>query len=160
PRGSAALGDGGGHAGYFGIQNSIAIKFDLWTNGTHTPTTGLFRNGESPSTSDQSPAGSEDVTVTGGLQVNSGDPIQVALIYNGTTLTENLLDTVTGATFTQDYLVNLQQILGGTSAYIGFTGGTGGASAVQDVLSWTYTPTSVPPVASLTATAVLGPNLV
>jgi hypothetical protein len=161
PRGPAALGDGGGHAGYFGIQNSIAIKFDLWTNGSHNPTTGLFRNGESPSTSDQSPAGSEDVTIPFDHQFfTRGDPIQVTLTYNGTTLTETLVDTVTGATFTQDYLVNLQQILGGTSAYIGFTGGTGGASAVMDVLSWTYQPTVVPVVASLTATATLGPNLV
>ncbi len=160
PRGPAALGDGGGHAGYFGIQNSIAIKFDLWTNGTHVPTTGLFLNGESPSTADQSPAGFKDVTITGGLSFLSGDPIQVTLTYNGTTLTETLVDTVTGASFTQDYLVNLAQILGGTTAYAGFTGGTGGASAVQDVLSWTYTPTAVPPVASLTATAVLGANLV
>ncbi len=160
PRGPSALGDGGGHAGYFGIQNSIAVKFDLWTNGTHVPTTGLFRNGESPSTSDQSPAGSEDVTITGGLSFLSGDPIQVTLTYNGTTLTESLLDTVTGATFTQDYLVNLTQILGGTSAYAGFTGGTGGASSVQDVLSWTYQPTLVPPVASLVASPVPTPNLV
>jgi hypothetical protein len=158
--GFAALGGGGGGGGYQGIANSIAIKFDLWTNGSHVPTTGLFRNGESPSTSDQTPAGSEDVTVTGGLQFNSGHPIQVTLTYNGTTLTETLLDTVTGQTFTQDYLVNLQQILGGTSAYIGFTGGTGGASAVMDVLSWTYQPMAVPPVASLTATSVLGANLV
>ncbi len=160
PRGPSALGGGGGQGGYFGIQNSIAVKFDLWTNNTHVPTTGLFRNGESPSTSDQSPAGSEDVTVTGGLTFLSGDPIQVTLTYNGTTLTESLLDTVTGATFTQDYLVNLAQILGGTSAYAGFTGGTGGASSVQDVLSWTYRPTLVPPVASLVASPVPTPNLV
>jgi hypothetical protein len=160
PRGAAALGGGGGAGGYQGIQNSIAVKFDLWTNNTHVPTTGLFRNGESPSTSDQSPAGSEDVTVTGGISFLSGDPIQVTLTYNGTTLTESLLDTVTGATFTQDYLVNLTQILGGTSAYVGFTGGTGGASSVQDVLSWTYQPTAVPAVASLVVSPVPTPNLV
>src|SRR5207245_2408099 len=29
---------------------------------------------------------------------------------------------------------------GGTSAYVGFTGGTGGKTATQDILSWTYTP--------------------
>jgi hypothetical protein len=154
-RGSTALGDGGGHAGYFGITPSVAIKFDLWTNGSHNPTTGLFMNGESPSTGDQVPVGSKDVAVTGGLSFLSGDPIQVTLTYNGTTLTEFLRDTVTGQTFSHDYLVNLSQILGGTTAYAGFTAGTGGASAIQDILSWTYQSIPVPPTASLTFTPIV-----
>jgi len=160
PRGAAALGGGGGAGGYAGIANSIAIKFDLWTNGSHIPTTGLFINGESPSTGDQSPAGGKDVIVTGGIKFLSGDPIQVTLTYNGTTLTETLLDTVTNATFTYDYLVNIPQILGGNTAYVGFTGATGGASAIQDVLSWTYKPTPVPAAASLNVTVTNPTQLV
>ncbi len=159
PRGPAALGDGGGAGGYGGnakIVNSIAVKFDLWTNGTHAPMTGLFTGGQTPASDNTS-----DVAVTGGLSFLSGDPIQVTLTYNGTTLTESLRDTVTGQTFTYDWVVNLAQVLGGTTAYAGFTGGTGGASAVQDVQSWTYTPTAVPPVASLSASlTVTSPNLV
>src|SRR5262249_51729960 len=86
--------------------------------------------------------------------------IQVTLTYNGTTLTESLRDTVTGQTFTYDWLVNLPQILGGNTAYAGFTAGTGGASAIQDILSWTYQSIPVPPVASLVATSMNSPNLV
>jgi hypothetical protein len=35
--------------------------------------------------------------------------------------------------------VNITQLTGGYTAYVGFGGGTGGASSFQDVLSWTYT---------------------
>ena len=156
PRGAAALGGGGGDGGYGGIANSIAIKFDLWTDGTHAPATGLFLNGQSPHSHN-----TQDVAITGGINLLSGDPIQVTLTYNGTTLTLAMRDTVTGQSFTYDWLVNLAQVLGGTSAYAGFTAGTGGASAVQDIQSWTYTPTAVPAVASLSASlAITSPNLV
>src|SRR5262249_352504 len=128
PRGLAALGAGGGGGGYAGITHSIAIKFDLWTNNTHVPTTGLFINGQSPSTSDQSPSGSQDVTVTG-LSFASGHPIQVTLFYDGTTLDETLIDLTTNATFTHTYALNLAQVIGGPQAYVGFTGGTGGATS-------------------------------
>jgi hypothetical protein len=155
PRGAAALGGGGGDGGYAGIQNSIAVKFDLWSNGTHVPTTGLFFNGQSPHSDNP-----QDVTVKGGISFLSGDPIQVTLTYNGTTLTESLRDTITGQTFSYDWLVNLPQILGGNTAYGGFTAGTGGASAIQDILSWTYQSIPVPAVASLTASTTLSPNLI
>jgi hypothetical protein len=155
PNGPKALGGGGGAGGYQGIANSIAVKFDLWTAGTHAPTTGLFVNGQSPASDN-----TQDVAVTGGISFLSGDPIKVTLTYNGTTLTEALLDTVTGKTFTYDWLVNIPQILGGNTAYAGFTGGTGGAAAIQDIQSWTYQPIAVPAVASLSASLTLAPNLV
>ena len=83
PRGQAALGDGGGGEGYAGIVNSIAIKFDLYTHNTHNPSTGLFTGGQSP---DSDPT--KDVLLTG-INLGSGDPIQVTLIYDGTgTLTD------------------------------------------------------------------------
>src|SRR5262249_18126777 len=81
--------------------------------------------------------------------------------YNGTTLTETVVDTVTGALFTHDYLVNIPQILGSTTAYVGFTGATGGASALQDVLSWTgQFPAVQPATTYLTVAPTLLPNLV
>jgi hypothetical protein len=160
PRGAGALGNGGGGGGYQGINNSIAIKFDLWSNGSHVPTTGLFMNGQAINSDNPG-----DVTVTGGLSFLSGNPIQVTLTYNGTTLTESLRDTVTGQVFTYDWVVNIPLILGGgttpaTTAYAGFTGGTGGASAIQDILSWNYQSIPVPQVASLVATSMTSPNLV
>lgn len=54
----------------------------------------------------------------------SGDPISVSLSYNGTVLHETLTDELTSATSSFSYLVNLPQILGGTTAYVGFTAQT------------------------------------
>ena len=34
--------------------------------------------------------------------------------------------------------INIPQIVGGNTAYVGFTGGTGGLSASQKILTWTY----------------------
>jgi hypothetical protein len=45
-------------------------------------------------------------------------------------------------------VINIPQIVGGNSAYVGFTGGTGGLSASQKLMSWTYATQSVPPTFS------------
>jgi hypothetical protein len=38
--------------------------------------------------------------------------------------------------------VNLPQLVGGTTAYVGFTGGTGGLTASEDIEGWTYLPSN------------------
>jgi hypothetical protein len=60
------------------------------------------------------------------------------LVYDGTNLTMTLTDTVTKATVTEVFPVNIPSLIGSSTAYVGFTGGTGGATATQNVLSWTY----------------------
>src|SRR5271163_1565815 len=60
--------------------------------------------------------------------------------YDGSTLNVTITDTNTLATASQSYSVNIPAIVGSTSAYVGFTGGTGGLTSVQDVQSWTFTP--------------------
>ena len=61
------------------------------------------------------------------------------ITYDGTTLTLTLTDTVTNATFTTSTAINIPTTVGANTAYVGFTGGTGGLAAVQNVLNWTYT---------------------
>jgi hypothetical protein len=51
-----------------------------------------------------------------------------------------MTDTVTGTFLSQRYTVNIPSIVGGSTAYFGFTGGTGGSSSTQTVLNWSYTP--------------------
>src|SRR5262249_8196956 len=62
----------------------------------------------------------------------------ITLSYNGTVLTESIFDPTTGQTFTTSYTVNIAQLVGGDTAYVGFTGGTGGLFSLQDILTWTY----------------------
>src|SRR5262249_1333146 len=68
---------------------------------------------------------------------------QVTLSYSGTTLTETITDQTTHATVTETYNnVNIPALVGSNTAFVGFTGGTGGLNAQQDVQTWTYTPGS------------------
>jgi hypothetical protein len=65
-------------------------------------------------------------------------------VYDGTTLTMTISDTTnTAQTFTTSWLVNIPAIVGGNTAYVGFTGATGGSTAIQEIVSWTYS-TSTP----------------
>jgi hypothetical protein len=133
PRGINALGGGGGAGGYSGIDHSIAVKFDLYTHNTHRSSTGLFTNGQSP---DGFPGQDVDMMASG-IDLASRHPFRVTFSYIGTTLSETVRDTVTGALFTHDYNINLTTTIGTDFAYVGFTGATGGESAFQDVLNWT-----------------------
>src|SRR5262249_3090471 len=135
--GNTALGATGGGLGFQNITPSVAIKFDLYNNaGEGGDSTGLYTNGAAPTN-----IGSIDLSSTG-LDLHSGDIFQVVMNYDGTTLTVTLEDTVTNKSATQNYTINIPTTLGGTLGYVGFTGGTGGLVATQDILSWTYTATA------------------
>jgi fibronectin type 3 domain-containing protein len=78
----------------------------------------------------------------------SGHVFDVTLTYQSGALKETVTDAKTNASFSTSYAVNIPSIVGGDTAYAGFTGGTGGLSAVQNILSWTYSPyASVAPAA-------------
>ncbi|HEV2136012.1 MAG TPA: chitobiase/beta-hexosaminidase C-terminal domain-containing protein [Terracidiphilus sp.] len=128
-----ALGGDSAGLGYQDIPQSVAVKFNFYNyNNEGSDSTGFYTDGQAPVTPtiDISPSG---------IQLNSGDVIQAQVTYDGTTLTLNLQDLTTNDTFTTSTKINIPQTVGGTSAYVGFTGGTGGLSAIQDILNWTYT---------------------
>jgi hypothetical protein len=50
---------------------------------------------------------------------------------------------VTAASYSTSWIVNIPAAVNGNTAYVGFTGGTGGEAANQEILTWTYTPGSV-----------------
>ena len=139
--GATALGNLGGGLGYGvnpnggttgGIAKSVAIKFDIFSNsGEGSDSTGIFTDGASPT----NPA----VNLTSsGIVLSSGDTISAQLVYNGTTLTLNLTDTVTNNTFSQAFTINIPSTVGANTAYVGFTGGTGGGTAIQNIKTWTF----------------------
>jgi hypothetical protein len=140
-QGVTALGSSGGGLGYGTdgsnggavITNSIAIKFDVYNNaGEGTNSTGLYLDGATPTVP------SVDISPSG-INLHSGDIMQCLLAYNGSSLTETLTDTVTGAVFSTSYTINLLNYTGSV-AYVGFTGGTGGETTAQDILAWKFVP--------------------
>jgi hypothetical protein len=133
-QGTTALGGSGGNLGY-GLTTtpSVAVKFDLYNNaGEGTDSTGLYLNGASPTV----PA--VDMT-SSGVDLHSGHVFSVQIVYDGTNLTMTITDTTdTALTFTQSWPVNIPETVGGNTAYVGFTGGSGGYTANQSILTWTY----------------------
>ena len=131
---TSAIGGTGGALGYGTIGTSVGVKFDLYSNSGEGPdSTGLYLNGASPTT----PA--VDLT-SSGVDLHSGHVFSVHIVYDGTNLTMTITDTTnTALTFTQARPVNIPGTVGGNTAFVGFTGGTGGYTANQSVLTWTYT---------------------
>ena len=130
--GTTALGGDSAGLGYQNITQSVALKFNIYNYESEgSDSTGIYTNGEPPVTPtvDISPSG---------IQLASGDEIQATVTYDGTTLTLNLQDMVTNDKFSWSQAINIPQIVGGNTAYVGFTGGTGGLSATQKLISWTY----------------------
>jgi hypothetical protein len=143
--GNTVLGPSGGGLGYGsdhtggtgGIANSVAVKFDLYNNqGEGEDSTGLYINGAAPTDAD-----SIDLSGTG-IDLHSGDTFNVSLSYDGTTLMVTETDTNTGSSASQSYAIYIPGTVGGGTANVGFTAGTGGLTAVQSILTWTYTPTT------------------
>jgi hypothetical protein len=150
---ASAVGPPGGGLGYgwgaSGIGSSVAVKFDLYNNaGEGSDSTGLYTNGASPTV----PA--EDMT-SSGVNLHSGDVFHVHMTYDGTNLAMTITDTTTNASFSTSWPVNIPTIAGGSSAFVGFTGGTGGVAATQNILNWTYTSGNSSPIIT-SATAASG----
>ena len=150
-----SIGPGGGGLGYGpatpggtpGIENSVAVKFDLYNDaGEGTDSTGLYANGNSPTV----PA--VDMT-SSGVNLHSGDVFHVHMTYDGTTLTMTITDTITNATFTTSWEVNIPEAVQGDAASLGFTGSTSTETATQEVLSWTFTSAITPAITSLSPTS-------
>ena len=82
--------------------------------------------------------GSAGTYVTpGSVSLYGGDPINVTLSYNGTTLTEQLLDTISHATYSTSYTVNIPGIVA-SQAYVGFTGGSGLDASTQEFTNFSF----------------------
>jgi hypothetical protein len=132
-QGLQALGNAGGSLGYAGITGpSAAYQINLYAG--HVQGTNFVTNGPGEF------GGAGSYFATSPVNVTSGNPIHVALSYDAKagTLTETLTDQTTTATHTLTYTNrNLAALLGPT-AYIGFTGASGGATATQTIREFRF----------------------
>jgi hypothetical protein len=73
------------------------------------------------------------------VNLHSGDVFEVQIVYDGTTLTLTITDATAPAdTFVTSFPIDIPATVGGPTALVGFTAGTGGQTAKQEILSWTY----------------------
>jgi hypothetical protein len=150
--GAGALGAGGGSLGYAGgtpaLAPSVALAINIYP--PNTPGIQLLQGGTVPA------AGAGAYATTGPITLGlNADPIQVNVGYSGGILTASFKDLISSAAFTTNYTIDIPTIVGGGSAYVGFTGADGGANSTQVISNFTMNP---PPV-SLKAQHV-GNNLV
>jgi len=152
-----SIGGGFDGLGYEGMPNSVAVKFDLWDRSGGAPTnneTGVFIGGAE---SDNPRQGVDPTTVantntsivlktdskgnaTGiDFHANPSDTYQVHLVYDGKVLTETVSDVTKSVSVSQQYNVDIPAAVNGHTAFVGFTGGTGGLNSEQDILTWKFT---------------------
>jgi hypothetical protein len=152
-RGAEAIGGhskGLGIGAVFGgtaIAPSVELEIKLWrglgvawrSNGT---------NGENDSYTSTTP-----------VNVASGRPIDVRLAYDPKTLTltVKLIDQATKVTFsTSSKSLDVLRILGGSTAYVGFTGSTATDWSIQEISNFTYSVGATPTAATTESIALKG----
>lgn len=141
-----ALGGGGGELGYTGIGNSIALEFNIYTgNGENVGytvlTDGLTGAG----------GGNGNYHSTGSIDFGSGDPVSVVVNYANGVFGLSLKDLNTSDTYSTNITVgSITPILGSDLAYVGFSGGDGGATSTQTISDFQFT--SIIPTVPLTVT--------
>jgi hypothetical protein len=133
-----AVGAPAGGLGYQGVPNSVAVKFDLFSDeGEGLNSTGVYLNGDKPTN-----AGAIDLTPSG-IDLHSGRTYDATIDYKDKKLTLTIVDVQDMAKrFSHTFDVDVPAAVQSPNALVGFTGGTGGASAVQDVLTWTWQSTA------------------
>ena len=135
--GPTALGGPGAGLGYVTIQKSVAIKFDLFNNAGEGPdSTGLYQWGNNPTN-----IGSINLSNTP-IDLHSGDYMNVHMTYDGANLTMTITNAVSLQSWSHSWPVNIPSLVGGNTAWVGFTGGTGAYTSSQKVTYWTYLPGS------------------
>jgi hypothetical protein len=138
-QGNAARGANGSGLGYVGIQNSVAVFFNLYPGVSQI---GQYVNGTRTDSVDLSGSG---------INLHAGATYDVSLTYDGSNISAAVTDDANpiitfSTTFSTVYIPGVVQ---GTTAYVGFTGGTGGATSIQDILSWSYVDPPAPAAGAL-----------
>lgn len=158
---TTGLGTGGAGLGYSGAAGkSVAIEFDTYNNARggvlvddSSNHVAINLNGVLTDTALVNVYGvascgfpsyfGESLYTAPGCLAN-GDLWTVVIGYDGANLTVTLTDPAKGSSFTalNNYPMNLSSILGQSTAYVGFTAGTGAGYENHDILNWSFANTT------------------
>ena len=128
-----ALGGAGGFLGYNGIDPSIGVGFDTYPDVYYPQTIKLFQDGNTQAL----------LAYANPVMSLVGGVMTCWVEYDGTTLNIWLWDRNSAPLLSYD--LDLVSILGDTTAYVGFTAGTGSVVSSHDIVSWDFTSTAVTP---------------
>ena len=156
--GNTAIGRHGGAAGFGvfttsaageSVDNSLAIHFDTYNNGNWADSDGNHVSVHTGGSGDNTQH--EDASigrVSPSVNLNDGSPHAVRVVYEPGLLEVHLdgalilsvpYDFTTGGTHVNSgAAVGGLDLIGGTSAYVGFTGAAGDARETKDILSWEF----------------------
>jgi len=161
PAGASAVGSGGGGLGYNGITPSAAFEMNIYGGANGGPGIQVGTEGSTADYEAVPPVGPYFGTAP--VSITSGDPIYVQLYYGQNVLTAWLVDAMEGNSYTTSVsLPDLPAVVGAGSsatAYVGFTGGTGGANSIQTVSHFMFSYTT-PPVLSVAHGTTAGSAIV
>lgn len=106
-------------AGGLKIEHSVALKFDMHSDGGEgSNSTGVYLAGASPTVPSTSLAPT--------INLHSGHQFHARLNYDGVNLKVSITDLTQYAVFNAAYAVAIPSAVGGSTAYAGFTAGTAG----------------------------------
>jgi hypothetical protein len=173
-QGTAAVGGSGSAIGYgvpdpgeFGvpIPNSLAIEFDDQDNPPYDPNANhiaVQSCGTDPNTQDHlticpdgNPSNLGIVADLGGITLADGNVHTAVLQYDPGTLSI-FVDNLGTPLLVISVDLTTQLSLNNGTAWVGFTGATGGNTENNDILSWTFAPANVPTM--ITQTLVSSPQ--
>ena len=120
--------------GFTPMSPSFAVKFDIWPS---VSTTGIYSNGAYPN---DDPPASIDMAPSG-INLHSGHIFNVLLTYDGVTLQQTVTDTTTSASFTHNYTIDIPTTIRRNRCLCWFYRFDRGGSAIQDILTWSYSVT-------------------
>jgi hypothetical protein len=130
-RGPSALGGSGGALGVSGITPSAEFTFNIYDGSANGPGTSFGING----------ANGNPFTTNEFVNLASGDPIAVTIVYQNGAAQLTLTDTTTTLSYSTNMAVgNLPAIVGGQTAYVGFVGADGGVVSTQTITGFEYVP--------------------